>query len=90
MEIIYFIAKILVAVICVSLASLLLYLSLKARVFLVSLKELEELLKHDLRKLLLMSSLGLNTAMDFIFKSRNLSKSPFSLIAYIIDMVRTR
>ena len=90
MDIIYFIAKTLVAIICVSFALLLLYLSFTARMFMVSLKELEDLLRKDLRKLLLRSSLGLNTALALVFRSAKAGNSPFSLLAYIIDMVRSR
>jgi len=90
MEILYLIAKALVVIVCVSSALLLLYLSFKARMFLVSLKELESLLKADIQKLLLKSSLGMNTVLGFIFKPSGNRRTPFSLLAYIIDMVKSR
>lgn len=89
MEIIYFIAKTLAAIVCVSSALLLLYLSIKARAFLVSLKELEDLLNNDIRKIMLKGSMALNAILPLIFKPGK-SRSPFELIAYIIDMVKTR
>ena len=89
MEVVYFIAKILAVIVCVSSALLLLYLSIKARIFLVSLKELESLLNKDIRQFLLGGSLALNAILPLIFKPGN-SKSPLGLIAFIIDMVKTR
>lgn len=89
MEAIYFIAKIIVASICVISSLLLLYLSVKARVFLVSLKELENLLTKDIRKFMIGGSVAINALVPLLFRSGK-AKSPLALITFIIDMVKTR
>ncbi len=89
MEIFYFIAKIILAIVCIVSSLLLLYLSVKARVFLVSLKELETLLTKDIRKFMVGGSVAINALIPLIFKPGR-SFSPFGLIASIIDMVKSR
>ncbi len=94
MVVVYFIAKIIAIIVCIVSSLLLLYLSIRARMFMVSLKELESLLTKDIRKFIAGGSVALSALLPFIFKTSNFkadkTASPFGLIAFIIDMVKTR